>query len=104
MGELKAKLLAAAQLRTAKVAIDGEDYTVREGSAVVFIEYMSLLQVDRDRATATLLADCVVDADGAPLLTVDEAVAVARSARVSMSLMRAIMALSGFDEKEPDAG
>jgi hypothetical protein len=104
MGELKAKLLAAAQLRSATVSIDGEDYTVREGSAVAFVEYMSLLQVDRDRATATLLADSVVDEKGGPLLTVDEAVAVARSARVSMALMRSIMELSGFSEKEPDAG
>ena len=104
MGELKAKLLAAAKPRTAKVAIDGDQFTVREVSAMAFAEYGELQRTDRLRATAALLADCVVDEKGGRLLTVEEALTVVHSARVSMLLVNAILEVSGFSEKEPDAG
>ena len=104
MGQLSARLLAAAAVRTASVAIDGESYTVREVGAASFAEYGKLLKADPRGASAVLLAECVIDEDGKPVLTLDEAREVANSLRVTMPLVQAIMELSGFAEKEPDAG
>lgn len=112
MGEhadaVKAKLLSAAETRSRVVDVDGEPVRVREVGAMEFAEYGAELKKDRTRATAQLIAACVVDDEGNPVLSVDEAVKVAKSARVSMPLVTAIMELSGFgddedDEKEPDA-
>lgn len=101
----KEKLLIAAAVRTKDVAIDGATYTVRELGAAEFAEYGRLGQVDRAEATAHLLAACVLD-NGAPMLTLEEARTVARSARVAIPLMQAVMQMSGYgpDEKEPGAG
>lgn len=105
MGNLKDKLLAASKLRSEVVEIEGEKFTVQEADAVSFADYGALLKKDRMKATATLLAECVVDENGSKLLTVEEATQVVRSNRVSMPLMQAIMKVSGFgdDEKESDA-
>lgn len=107
-GAVKAKLLTASKTRSKVVDVDGEPVNVREVGALEFAEYGALLKVDRLKATAQLIAACIVDEDGNPVLTVEEATQVARSARVSMPLVTAIMELSGFgedegDEKEPDA-
>lgn len=105
MGILKDKLLAASKLRSKVVEIDGVEYTVQEVGADSFADYGAVLKKDRKKATAQLLSECLVDENGEKLLTVDEAVQVVRSARVSMPLVNAIMEVSGFgeDEKEPDA-
>jgi hypothetical protein len=105
MGILKDKLLAASKLRSKVVAIDGIEYVVREVGAGGFADYGALLKKDREKATAQLLSECLIDEDGSKLLTPEEAVSVVRSARVSMPLVNAIMEVSGFgdDEKESDA-
>lgn len=103
--DIKQSLLLASKLRTKLVAIDGVSYVVREVGAVAFAEYGSMLKTDRRKATAMLLAGCLVDEDGNPVLTVEEAFEVVGSARVSMKLVNGIMEVSGFGdaEKEPDA-
>lgn len=105
MGILKNKLLAASTLRSTVVEIDGEKYTIQEVGAGGFADYGALLKKDRNKATAQLISECLVDEDGAKLLTVEEATQVVKSARVSMPLVNAIMEVSGFgdDEKESDA-
>jgi len=100
---LKEKLLASAKLRTRVVEIEGEKYTVREVGAVEFAAYGALLKTDRIKATASLVHDCLVDENGAKILTLEEAIEVVGSARVSMQIVNAIMEVSGFGEKEPDA-
>lgn len=102
---IKAKLLALAALRTKAVSVDGLEVLVQEPNAIAFAEYGRDFRSDRAGATARLLAACVIDADGAPVLTGEEAVALARSARVSRLLMSAIMELAGFggDDDEPGA-
>lgn len=104
MGQLKDRLLAAAAVRTAEVEIDGETYSVREVGATAFAEYGRLIKSDPRGASAVLLAECVLEADGSPALNIEEAKQVAQSLRVTMPLVAKILELSGFSEKEPDAG
>lgn len=119
LNSVKELLLRAAAVREDVVDIDGEKVHVREVGALEFAEYGRLLKDrtedgkevkgDRVRATATLIAACVLDGPGGnPALTIEDATAIARSARVSMPIVRKVMELSGFgddedDEKEPDA-
>lgn len=103
---VKEQILALATLRTDVVVIGDVRLTVREVGALEFAEYGQKLKADRIGATAILIAACVVDEEGNAVLTVDEAKQFARSARVSMPVVRKIMELSGFgeaDQKEPDA-
>lgn len=117
----KEALLASAVVRTDTVQIGAEAYTVREISAGDFALFGELGTDKKDdkgvvvekgskeRATAHLIASCVVDETGAPLLTAEEALIVARTARVSMPLVNKVMELSGFgkedeEQKHPDAG
>lgn len=103
---LRDRLLALAALRTDVVTIGDVRLTVREVGALEFAEYGKQLKADRIGATAALIAACVVDDEGNAVLSVDDAKAFAKSARVSMPIVRKIMELSGFgdDEKESDAG
>jgi methyl coenzyme M reductase subunit C len=103
MGTVKEKLLAAAKLRTEVVEIDGVSVSVREISTEEFSKYGSLTTTDRPRATAHLIAACVIDGEGKPELTIEDAMRIVDSARVSMAIVNAVMRLSGFAEKEPDA-
>jgi hypothetical protein len=104
---LRDQLMALAALRTRTVVIGGVSFPVREVGALEFAEYGKLQKTDKLKATASLIAACVVDDDGNPALTIEEATAIARSARVSMPIVGAVMELSGFGgedaEKEPDA-
>src|SRR5690606_41482975 len=68
----KTKLLGLAQLRDAVVDVDGEKVRVREVGALEFAEYGQLLKADRLKATATLIAACVIDDDGNPALRSEE--------------------------------
>lgn len=102
---LRSALMAAANLRTAQVDIDGTQVTVREVGTIEFAEYGQILKTDRLKATAKLISSCVVE-DGQPVLSEVDAEDIARSARVAMKIVQAIMELSGFggdDEKELDA-
>ncbi len=103
MGTLKEKLLASAKTQSKMVEIEGTGYIVREVSAGDFAEYGALTKVDRNKATAFLVSRCVIDEDGAPLLSMEDAEQVVKSARLSIPIVNAIMELSGFSEKEPDA-
>lgn len=104
MGSVKDRLLKAAALRTKTVELEGESYTVREVGAVAFSQYAETLKSgDKIGAIGVLLQDCVVNDDGTPVLTFDEAKEVARCTRVAVPLTDAILAVSGFAEKEPVA-
>jgi len=104
---VKEQLLAVAALREDSVDVGGVKFQVREVGAMEFAAYGQMLKTDRLKATATLIAACVLDGPGgSAALTVDDAVSIARSARVSMPIVNKIMELSGFGddaEKEPDA-
>ena len=108
MSSAREKLLAAAQIRRDTVEIDGETYTVREVEAIPFGEYGNMLKTDRVKATAFLIAACVIDENDQPLLTLEDAAVLAKSARISMPIVSKVMELSGFgkddDEKKADAG
>lgn len=100
------RLRAKAALRTKEVVIDGDSFLVREIGADAFARYGELAKTDRGAATAGMLMACVVDENGLPALTKDDAHEVVLSARVTMPLVQAIMELSGFgaEEKKADAG
>lgn len=105
MGQsLKEKLFASAKKRSMVVDVDGEKFVVQEVSALDFAEYGRILKEDKPKATSFLLSKCLLDEDGVtPLLTQEEAMGVIESARVSMQFVNAIMEVSGFGEKKPDA-
>ena len=105
MVSLSERLKAKAALRTKEVRIDGEAFVVREVGAVEFGEYGKAAKTDQVKATALLLASCVLDEEGNASLTSADAAEIAKSARVTMPLVQAIMEVSGFgaDEKESDA-
>lgn len=93
-------------MRTIEVRIDDETFVVREVGAISFAEYGELVKRDKQAATAKLLSDCVLDEEGNPALSAEDAAEVAKSARVTMPLVAAIMEVSGFngdDEKKADA-
>lgn len=93
---MKEKLLAAAAVRRDKVILEGEAYIIREVGALEFGEYGELLKKDKEKAMAKLIAACIIDEDGAPLLNAEEALQVARTARLSTPVISKIMELSGF--------
>lgn len=109
----KSRLLSLATVREGSVTLEGETIFVREIGPLEFAEYGRILKEDRTKATAQLLAFCVIDGlDGPPLFeSVDDALPIAKSARVSMPIINKVMQLSGFKddtsgeeaEKEPDA-
>lgn len=106
MVSVSERLKQKAAVRTTEVRIDGETFTVREVGAIVFAEYGKLVKDDKLAATAALLAECVLDEEGNPALSSADALEVAKSARVTMPLVSAIMEVSGFNgesEKKADA-
>lgn len=105
MVSVSERLKQKAAVRTQEVVLDGDTFVVREVGAVEFAEYGKLVKPNSLEATAFLLAACVVDESGQEALSIEEAREVARSARVTMPLVQAIMEVSGFGalEKEPHA-
>lgn len=107
MGSVSERLRAAATVRSKEVAVGEESFTVREVDAIDFESYGKLLKAKdggRHEAIAFLLSRCVME-DGALALSIEDAREVARSTRVTVPLVAAIMDLSGFgeDEKKADA-
>lgn len=105
---MRERLLAAAAVRTSAVKIGDDTFYVREVSAGKFSKYGELLNKDRPAAVVFLLQECVVDENGSPCLSIEDAQVVADSARVGLKLISEIMALSGYgaeteQQKEPDA-
>lgn len=109
---VKSRLLEIAAVREDRLELEGTTLYVREVGALEFSEYGNLLKVDRVKATASLLAACVLDGPGGgPMFaTPEEAAPIAKSARAAMPIITKIMQLSGFEgkdeegvEKEPDA-
>jgi hypothetical protein len=101
---VKAALLAAATVREDSVTIGDEKIFVREVGVVEFAAYGQDQKQDRARATAVLMSQCVLDGPGGQLaLTLEDAMQLAKSARVSLPIVAKILEVSGFSEKEPDA-
>jgi hypothetical protein len=99
------RLKQKAAVRTKEVRIDGDLFVVREVGAIAFAEYGKLVSTDKHAATAVLLAECVLDDEGNRALSDQDALEIAKSARVTMPLVSAIMEVSGFGdaEKKSDA-
>jgi hypothetical protein len=109
---VKAALLNIAAIREDVVELEDQKLYVREIGTLEFAEYGRLLKANRVKATAMLIAACVIDGPGGnPVFTnAEEAEPIAKSARASMPILNKVMRLSGFksddkddDEKEPDA-
>lgn len=104
---LKQAMLDVAKIRMDTVKVGNVSFPVREVGALEFAQYGMLQKAgQRLEATASLIAACVVGEDGASLLSMDEAMQIAKSARVATPIVGAILKLSGFgedDEKESDA-
>ncbi len=105
MVSVSERLKAKAAVRTKEVRIDGDTFTVQEVGAVSFGEYGRMVKKDQVKATAFLLSECVLDEEGKAALSPEDAFEIAKSARITMPLVQAIMEVSGFgaDEKELDA-
>lgn len=106
---MRERLLAAAAVRIATVKIGDDTFHVREVSAGKFSKYGDLIKTDRPASVTFLLQECVIDEDGKPCLSVDDAQLVADCGRLAMPLISEIMRLSGYTgekvktEKKPDA-
>jgi hypothetical protein len=110
---LREQLLAQAATRTAEVTIGGESYRVREVEAETFSAYAMLLATGgqdgknakqrREQAFQLILSECVIDDEGEPLLTPEEAGKVAGVARLAFPLVNKILDLSGFSAKAKKA-
>lgn len=104
---MRERLLQAAAVRSAQVKIDDDTFLVREVSASKFAKYGDLIAKDRPAAVTFLLQECVIDEDGKPCLSLEDAEVVGESARVGLKLISEIMRLSGYSgedpEKKPDA-
>lgn len=98
---MRERLLAAAAVRTAPVQIGDETFHVREISAGKFSKYGELIKTDSPAALVFLLQECVIDEEGKPCLSIEDATAIADSARVGMPLVTAVLRLSGYiDDKD----
>lgn len=109
------RLLELARVRTETVTIAGEDVIVREASALEQIEYRELLNPPlekgqkrsraaekRDMANAVtyLIETCVLDQQGEPSWTHDEAVVIARGrSQVWEPLVTALTGFMGREKK-----
>lgn len=92
-------LLALAELRNVPVDIEGTTVIVREFSAFEYNEFTDLRD-DKPKAAAYLIHLCVLNEDGSPRWTEDEALTIAKgSSRVVTRLINAIHRISGFGEK-----
>lgn len=115
----KSNLLALAAVRRKEIKIEGEPVLIREVGTIEFARYGEinrgktddkgnvLVQADKVRASAHLISCCVIDSEGKPLFTEEEAMPIAANARTAMPIINAVMELSGFgedDEKHSDAG
>lgn len=117
-GGVKKRLKKIAQTRTRVVPIkdesgEGVEVLVREVGADEFAMYGEMLDkkklnAGRIAAQAYLLSCCIVEETESdplsPVYTPEEAIDIARSARVSMPIVSAIMELSGFGDEEKKPG
>jgi hypothetical protein len=105
---VRKRLAQLATLRTKEIDIEGERFTVRESSAAVFAEYFRMQKTDRNGAIAMLLREAIVVPEGEEALTDADAAALARSQRVAVPLIVAVMDVNGYgggdSEKEPIPG
>lgn len=99
-------LIARAQdLRTETVEVDGIHVRVREPSAAVHSSFaMHWGRGEVDAAHTLLLRHCVVDEDGVPCLSDDQAVALSRAGTslvtpITQAIMR-LMTRAAGDEKK----
>jgi hypothetical protein len=93
-------LLALAELKSVVVDVEGISVKVREFSALEYAEFQDRKAESFQKAGAYLLQRCVLNDDGSPRWTEEEAEKVAGgSARVLTRLINAIHRLSGFGEK-----
>lgn len=109
---MKSQLLALAAVRFDTVDLEGLKVRVREIGTTEFAHYGELAgdkknekgevvtKGDKLKATAYLIEACVVDDDGAAVLSAEEALQLSKSARVSMPIVNKVMELSGFGEDE----
>lgn len=93
-------LLALAELRRVTVDVDGIKVVIREFSALAKITFDERKETDKVGAVAYLLRECVLNEDGSPRFTAEQATAIASgSSRIVVRLLNEIHRLSGFGEK-----
>lgn len=109
---MKTALMALAVVRYDTINIEGEPVRVQEIGTLEFAQYGALAsdrlnakgevleKGSKLKATAFLISSCVVDDEGALLLSEEEALTLAKSARVAMPIVNRVMELSGFKEAE----
>lgn len=93
-------LLALAELRRITVDVDGNPVVVREFSALEKADFDALKDESKSAAVAYLLGKCVLNEDGSPRFTEEQALQIASgSSRVVARLVNEIHRISGFGEK-----
>lgn len=95
-------LFAAAALRTELVTVEGATVQIRELSLTARDAFMAAVKAEgQAAAVVSVLKHGVLNGDGAPLLTDEDAAQLAEgSPRVAEGLTREILDLSGLGEDE----
>lgn len=98
-------LFAAAALRTEVVEVEGVGVQIRELSLAARDEFRDrLAESGNTAAVISLLKHGVLNGDGAPLLTDEDAAKLSdTSPRIAEALTREILSLSGLGEDVDDA-
>jgi hypothetical protein len=103
--DLKALLARAADVRTDEVTVDGITVRVREPSTAAHQRYSTLwVRGEDEAALAHLFRHCVINAEGVPCLTDDQALQLARaSSTLAQPIFMKIVGMARASEKKPDA-
>ena len=104
MDLLSETLLSASELRSKEIEVLGKPAIVREPRAGVLKKYAEAVGRDIEEANGLLIAACLLNPDGTPAVNAQQASKVAQNGRVALPIVTAILEVSGFIEKEPDAG
>lgn len=95
------RLLELARLAETTVTIDGETLRVREPNGLEMMEYRARRVTDLEGALAHLIHHCVIDTDGKPIYTEEEAKIVAGGhASVILPLVTKLLSFTRTTEKK----
>lgn len=98
-----ASLFAAAALRTKVVSIRGADVRIRELSVAARDEFLTAHNESRSAGVAVMLRHAIVDEQGNPLMSQDQAVElVGKSSAFVEPLVKEIVEFSGLGEEKGD--
>ncbi len=96
---MRSRLLALTVRRITDITIEGEVFRVREPTAGDVQAFVAAREADARGAMASLMAACMVDEDGEPFLTAEDALAIADVPRLATPIVDALTQAMGVQKK-----